>query len=190
MLVCYFASSSTGHTITVSDDTNGSYNQDTSGFTSWGIFTFPNNQAIGRPNLTVTTSGAGVMNLFLEEWANVLTVNPFDQHASNSNVTTTTQLTGTTPTLSQANELVLAVVATNTDAAGISAVTPFTGNSLGPIGPGATKIAHAASYQPTATTGLQATFTTTNSVSSRCGIATYKVSSGLPPPGGGIFVIP
>jgi hypothetical protein len=181
MLVAYTFSINPG-TVGVSDNINGTY---TGNVVSGprGIYTFPNASSSSGVNSTTVSMTFTSTNLFLiiEEWAGVLAVSPFDKSNTNSGSSNTTGTTGSTGTLTQANELILALMVTSTVSTGLAAQSPFTPGPAGEIshsgdGAGAT------GYQiVAATTAQNATFDWTTTSNWQAVIATYKI----PNPGTG-----
>ena len=177
LLVAYLGSFTTARTFSASDSVNGSYNADTSGLSSGGIFTFPNS-ASGTITVTGTISGAASnIGMIVEEWAGILITTPLDQHpGGNSGSSVTSLAVGPTGALAQSSELVLSMIVLNSTAGGSLTVSaPFTASPSSPILSSSLAVG-AANYQPSATTALSCTFNWTTSATARGWITSYKLS--------------
>lgn len=176
MLIAYVGSGTTGHTASASDNINGAYNSDSLMISSGTICTFPNTLG-GTITVTGNVPGTSVMGIIVEEWPNIATASPLDQKQANSGSAATTGTTGTTPTLAQAQELVVAMMALNTNGgSGFAVQSPFTPSPSSPVMSGVTTVFAAGYYFPSTNAGVSATFDWTNSVTFRGCIATYKLS--------------
>ncbi len=129
LLVAYVYKGDVASVLGASDGPNGAYHNDVSlGFSgsSGGIFTVAN-AAGGATTVTFTGTGIGSLQCVLEEWSGVATSTPLDKTQSATFSTSSAPTSGATATTSQANELVLGLVAMDTG----QAVTPGTGYTLG-----------------------------------------------------------
>lgn len=143
------------------------------------IWEFPN-VAGGAKNVSITVGTGNFLALACEEWSGM--PNPaFDVGAAGTSAATHNP-TATTPTLSQANEVVFAVfgddtgaVSTNTQPVGWTSV--FNEGDGGSHQAGA-----AASLTVAATTAVTATWTITDPGNPQCSacIASFKLSGGSP----------
>src|SRR6185312_11692615 len=114
LLVGYIlVSTTTGPpTLAVSDNLNGSYTSAVQGTESTtvdgGIFYLPN-AAAGATTVTFSqTSGSAQLRILIQEWSNIVLTSPLDQTVSHQNGLGLNFLTGTTPSTTQNNELILA----------------------------------------------------------------------------------
>jgi hypothetical protein len=160
---------------------NGAYNTDVSAVSSLSICSFPNSGgASGTTTITgaITSTSTNIYMIF-EEWAVGIAATPLDQTQKNNGAAATTGNSGTTPTLSQSNELIVSALITNANS-GTSTPTiqaPFTPSPASPVVNGSTWGLAAGNQQVVSTGGQIATFNWTNSVAWRSVIATYKLTS-------------
>jgi hypothetical protein len=175
LLVVYITINAATGTLSASDNVNGNYNVDVTaqGQNNTGaICTFPG-AAGGATTVTFSQSGAaGGLTCVIEEWSGIVPSTALDQIASVAYTSTSTPSSGSTPTTTQAYELLLGAVVMNI----AQTVTPGTGWSLGRI-----QGRIAVENQVVIATGAYAaTFTLGASATGDCLISTYKCA-GLPP---------
>jgi hypothetical protein len=124
-----------GQSVTASDNVGGSLTPDitnTRGNQAWaGVYSLWN-IASGSHTITATsavgTAGNSSFVINVMEVSGLGTSNSFDKSSGNNANTSTTPTTGTTSTLAQASELVVCVVALNTNTTGWT-VPPTGGNN-------------------------------------------------------------
>lgn len=179
LLVIYAGSSTSGRSFTVSDTANGTYNIDATGTGSATIATFPN-CAGGNTTITVTISGANTnIEAIFEEWSGIQTTTPFDQKAAGTVTSNTSGTSATTPTLTNANELILAMCSANSNTGGNMTISsPYSASPSSPVSTTPSMFLAAGNQQVTTTTGVNANFTWTNSVTARFVVATYILAVG------------
>lgn len=176
LLVAYVGTNQVG-TFGVSDNVNGTYNNDASSNAVVQIWTFPGaGSGTTTVSLSFTSTTAAII---IEEWSGVAAVSPFDQKATNTGSAAQTGTTGTTPTLSQNVELALAGMEVNSGSITSFVVSsPFSASTSGPVGNASFQIA-AGNMITAASTGVGATFTWgTASAVWHGAISTYKPSAG------------
>jgi len=182
LIVCHSVTGgTTGDRVT---DSRNTYNADVEDIfagggpdSTGGISSAPN---CGAGANTVQVSGAGsaaARNLHILEYAGLATSTPFDQ-TQNNNGFGTSLTSGSTPTLSQASELVIGF-----GFSGGSAQSPYT--STGGLTErtdlaGAIIDSTVGDKEVSATTAVSASFTATGSNNWGCIVATYKA---VTPPG-------
>lgn len=178
MIVAYVGSPSSGRTCSASDNVNGAYHTDASGPSSCSICSFASS-AGGTITVTGAITGASTtIVMIVEEWSGVQPVNPaVDKAGTNSGGANTTGTTGSTVTLSQADELQLALMLLNSTAGTtttFAVAAPFTPSPASPFGTGVNIFMACGNNQPLSTTAVSATFNWTNSSAWRGCIATYQ----------------
>jgi hypothetical protein len=140
---------------------------------------FDSNTSSGHTGVVVTLSGAvsdGDVDIY--EWNGIITASPLDQTSSQAGSITTSFSSGTTATLSQANEVafgVVGVVSTTTTITGPS--SPWTNEAQLVSG---TDTQMSGFQQVSATTGLAYSGTYSSTSNNQACIATFKLAAAAP----------
>ena len=187
----FFRATTTGAGETVPTDTQGTWSiaqngapgNDTNSDGGSGIF-YQANVAAGTH--TVTPQANSGHNATLAEWAGISTTTPFDvgANARTVNSSITSQVTGTTATTAQADELVLITLGlgATVGSANVGFTDPVSGFTSLQVNPNdSSDLATFHAYKVVAATGTQsATFNWTDSETGQyCGanIATFKAAA-------------
>jgi hypothetical protein len=166
---------------TVSDSKGNTYSafpsatNNTNGFMVIGFRAYVNSALVSGDHITITWTGMAVVVAAAAEWSGLTLTTPNDRTAAASGMSTSPS-SGSTATTTQANELVMGVIASLGDSASFFPGSGFTGMDSPPVGLlGGVTLTLGREYKIVAATGAYAaTGTLPPNESWAAEVATYK----------------